>query len=138
MVLFIPQPQKHIDCIFRYNEFAAASELERMQLPTCLRVIKHVPNSVALILLLPVGARMGHGRWSGGSASLSLMLDWPLQSGVSQGSVEEICLQQQAQIWELVSVLYSDISREPPLARRLEGKALLYNASLTRMRRNYR
>jgi hypothetical protein len=63
--------------------------------------------------------------------SLSFMLYWPLQSGVSKGSMEEIYLQQQAQIWELVSVLYSDISREPPLARRLEGKLLHYTRTPT-------
>jgi len=45
-----------------------------------------------------------------------------VQIGVAKGSIEETCLQQQAQVWELVSVLYSEIGREAPLARRLEGK----------------
>ena len=48
-----------------------------------------------------------------------------VQSGVSKGSVEETCLLQQAEVWELVSVLYSHIGQETPLARRLEGMLLL-------------
>ena len=53
-----------------------------------------------------------------------------VQSGVEKGSVEETCLQQQAEVWELVSVLYSHIAGEAPLARRLEGMPLHLHVSV--------